>query len=71
MDSMFFLIFIWTIIGLHYLLVIWSIYLAINLKIETRIKVIVCIGITVLQPLGALFFAGWYFNKYKTLKRML
>jgi hypothetical protein len=70
MDSALFPIFIWTIIGIHYLILIWSLYLAINLKIETRIKIIVCVGITVLQPLGALIFAGWYFNKYKTFKRI-
>lgn len=62
-------IFIWTVIGSFYVIFFWSLYLAITLKIETGPKLLYCIGIVLVQPLASLFFMGWYYNKFRTLRR--
>lgn len=68
MDSPFFAIIIWIIIGSIYGLFFWSLYLAVTLKVETSTKLLYCIGIIIIQPFASLIFIGWYYNKYKTLQ---
>ena len=63
-------IFIWAVIGSVYVVLFWSLYLAVTLKVETGTKLLYCICIILLQPIASLFFMGWYYNKFKTLKRI-
>jgi hypothetical protein len=68
MDSPFFAIFIWIVIGTFYGVFFWSLYLAVTLKVETGTKFLYCIGIILIQPFASLIFIGWYYSKFKTLK---
>lgn len=63
-------ILIWTVIASFYAILFWSLYLAITLKAETGIKLLCGIAILLVQPIGALVFMGWYYDKFKTLRRI-
>lgn len=63
-------IFIWAVIGSFYVIFFWSLYLALTLKIESGTKLLYCIGIILVQPLASLIFMGWYYSKFKTLRRI-
>ena len=63
-------ILIWMVIGSFYAVFFLSLYLAVNLRVDTRTKVLYCFGLTLVQPVGSLLFIFWYYSKFRTLKRL-